>query len=182
MTGRFPFLAALALGVLCACDATEDPASDGPPPDLVSRTETGPAGNCFALEPIPAIYEQVPGQVQVVQAEIAEDGTVIRPPIYRNATVPRVVRPRGQMRFEVPCPDRLTPEFVSSVQRALEVRGLYAGPVSGRIGDATRAAIRAYQSERGLESDRLSLETARSLGLIEVELPEVADDEDRAIP
>ena len=31
---------------------------------------------------------------QVVQAEIAEDGTVLRPPIYRNTSVPKIVRPR----------------------------------------------------------------------------------------
>ncbi|SLN50457.1 Putative peptidoglycan binding domain protein [Roseivivax jejudonensis] len=171
MTGRFFPFAALTLAVLGACSASDRGTTPPADAETSQRTETGADGRCYAVEPIPAIYEQVPGQVQVVQAEIAEDGTVIRPPIYRNASVPRIVRPRGEIRFAVPCRERVTPELVASVQRALKVRGLYAGPVTGEIDAGTEAAIRAYQSDRGLDSGRLSLETARALGLIEVPRP-----------
>ncbi len=187
MTRRTALAAAL-LAALAACDATGPASGAGsafagapasaPParataqspdaaPQPAAAAKTGP---CHAVETTPAVYEQVPGQVQVVQAEIAEDGTVVRPPIYRNAPVPKLVTPRGEIRFEVPCPSRMTPEFVASVQRALAARGDFAGPVTGALDDPTRAAIRAYQSARGLDSDRLSLETARALGLVEVKI------------
>ncbi|WP_420324687.1 peptidoglycan-binding domain-containing protein [Mameliella sp.] len=163
----------LALVLLAACA----------PPQTVSREAHGPEatpplaehlddGTCQARDLRPAIYEHVMGEVQVVQAEIAEDGTVIRPPIYRKAPVPRLVRERAEITFEAPCPEDMTPEFISSVQRALAARGYFSGNVSGRMDAPTSAAVRRYQSERGLESAQLSLETARALGLVAVELPE----------
>jgi peptidoglycan hydrolase-like protein with peptidoglycan-binding domain len=63
----------------------------------------------------------------------------------------------------------MTPEFISSVQRALEARGYFTGTISGEMDPATTAAVRKYQKERGLESAQISLETARALGLIAVD-------------
>lgn len=158
--------------VLAACDAPQTVARDqqgpnGPPPQAEQMED----GTCRAREVTPAVYEHVMGEVQVVQAEIAEDGTVIRPPIYRKAPVPRVVQERGEISFEAPCPDQVTPEFIASVQRALAARSYFSGNVTGQLDAPTTAAIRKYQSERGLQSAQLSLETARALGLIAVELP-----------
>ncbi|WP_425098221.1 peptidoglycan-binding domain-containing protein [Tropicibacter sp. S64] len=124
---------------------------------------------CRASEQTPAVYEQVMGEVQVVQAEIAPDGTVLRPPIYRKAPVPRVVRPRAEISFEAPCPEALTPDFIASLQRALGARGYFAGNVTGTFDAPTAAAVERYQSDRGLASAQLSLETARSLGLVAVD-------------
>ena len=150
----------------------------GGPGDRATRAETDAVaatreadGTCRAREITPAIYEQVPGQVQVVQAELAPDGTVIRPPIYRNATVPRVVTPRGEIRFQVPCPEEMTPEFIGTVQRALLARGYYRGIITRRMDAATVEAVRRYQSERGLPSGHLALDTAQELGLIAIDLP-----------
>ncbi|MBS0126149.1 peptidoglycan-binding domain-containing protein [Thetidibacter halocola] len=169
---------ALALG---AC--TQGPVP-GRGPDAVSRADAPvgppplaePAGNghCIAREVTPAIYEQVMGEVQVVQAEIAPDGTVIRPAIYRKAPVPRIVRPRADLVFEAPCPATMTPDFIASVQRALAARGYFAGNVTGTLDAPTAAAIRRYQAERGLDSAQLSLETARALGLIAVAREDLA--------
>lgn len=167
-------LAALlaALTALASCSdpqavSRDTPPPEGPPP-LAEHTDDG---TCRARDVQPAIYEQIMGEVQVVQAEIAEDGTVLRPPIYRKAPVPRVVRERGEITFEAPCPEQMTPEFIASVQRALAARGYFAGNVTGTLDAPTTAALRAYQSERGLNSAQLSLETARALGLVAVELP-----------
>ncbi len=160
-----------ALAALCACAApvAEPPASRAAPMPGTPVAEHEADGTCRVRETTPAVYEQVMGEVQVVQAEIAEDGTVLRPPVYRKAPVPRVVRPRAEISFAAPCPEEMTPEFLSSVQRALTARGYFTGPVSGSMDAATAAAVRRYQSERGLESARLSVETARDLGLIAVE-------------
>ena len=152
-----------ALGVLSACAM---PAPEKP----------GAPERCWASETLqPAIYEQVMGEVQVVPAEIAADGTVLRAPVYRRAPVPRVVRPRDELRFEAPCPDALTPEFIASLQRALAARGLFDAPISGELDTATRSAIRGYQSARGLDSDRLSAGMARDLGLMPIILPTPSD-------
>ena len=158
----------LTAAVLAACTPVA-PGSEADAPAFVRAPDDG---HCYAAEPIPAVYEQVPGQVQVIQAEIAPDGTVIRPPIYRNATVPKLVRERSETRFKAPCPDQITPSFISSLQRALLARGYYSGEVTGSWTGGTRAALRRYQAERGLDSEQVSLDTARELGLSAVDLPE----------
>ncbi|WP_240705206.1 peptidoglycan-binding domain-containing protein [Pacificoceanicola onchidii] len=123
---------------------------------------------CRAREQTPAVYEQVMGEVQVVQAVLAPDGTVLRPPVYRKGPVPRIVRPRAEISFEAPCPEQMTPDFVASLQRALGARGYFAGNVTGQMDAPTAAALKRYQAERGLDSAQLSLETARALGLVAV--------------
>ncbi|MDU8913145.1 peptidoglycan-binding domain-containing protein [Aestuariicoccus sp. MJ-SS9] len=162
-----PAGAAAALTLLTACSGGDTVSRAQLAPEPPPQTQAAD-GSCWAHEITPAVYEQVMGEVQVVQAEIAPDGTVIRPPIYRRAPVPRVVQPRGEIRFEAPCAAMLTPEFIGSVQRALAARGYFRGPVTGRFDAATTAAIRSFQSERGLDSGQLSLETARTLGLVAV--------------
>lgn len=127
-------------------------------------------GRCQAREETPAVYEHVMGEVQVIQANIAADGTVISPPVYRRAPVPKVVRERSEYIFDAVCGHQMTPEFISTLQRALAARGYFGGNVTGWIDAPTSAAIRKYQADRGLDSRQLSLETARSLGLITVSL------------
>lgn len=67
--------------------------------------------------------------------------------------------------FRVPCPETVNTVFVSSLQRALQVRDYYDGPVTGRPDAATRDAVRAYQRDNGFDSPILTLDTARRLGL-----------------
>lgn len=78
---------------------------------------------------------------------------------------------REERLFAVPCPEVQTQDFVASVQRALAVRGLYAGPVNGRMDAETRRAVRAYQAPQGLDSDILTLDAARQLGLVAIARP-----------
>ena len=167
MTRRLALMSALLL--TCACTPADTVSRSASEIAAIASTQEAD-GTCWAREVTPAIYEQVPGQVQVVQAEIAADGTVLRPPIYRNATVPHVVRPRGELKFEAPCASQMTPEFIASVQRAFTARGYFSGPATGRMDRATIDAVRRYQKERGLDSGHLSIETARDLGLIAVDL------------
>lgn len=168
-------LSAGALLALAACASATGPAPENAtravavpisPPALAERTAHG---TCRTREVTPAVYEQVMGEVQVVQAQIADDGTVLNPPIYRRAPVPRLVRARSEISFEAPCPEVLTPEFIASLQRALAVRGYFAGNVTGLLDAPTTAAVRKYQSERGLDSGQVSIETARALGLVAIE-------------
>lgn len=68
--------------------------------------------------------------------------------------------------FAVPCPNVTDVYFWSTLQRALSVRGLYAGPVNGIEDEATREAIRRFQAPLGLDSAILSLDGARHLGIV----------------
>lgn len=158
-------LLATLLGLAAAGCATPPKTPDPAPAVAPTPDETG---RCWATEPVPAIYEQVGGEILVIPAETAPDGTVLRAPVYRRAMVPRLVRPRGEIRFETPCPALLTPGFVASLQRALAARGYYVGAPTGRMDAPTRSAVGQYQARHGLDSDQLSVETARDMGLIAV--------------
>jgi len=155
-----------ALIALAGCAQTVAPEADD--------AGAGPRANgqCTASEVTPAVYEQVMGQVMVVPEQRDAAGAVVHPPVYRNAPVPRLVRPRGEVRFPAPCPAQMTADFIASVQRALYARGYLTGTITREMDAATRAAIRRYQAERGLDSDQLSLDTARELGLVAVDLPQ----------
>ncbi len=166
-----PLIALSALALLSGCETT--PVA---PQAEVSRSaalgvtvEDRGNGDCWATEVTPAVYETVMGQIQVVQAEIAPDGTVLRAPIYRNAPVPKVVKPREELRFRAPCPSMMTPEFIGTLQRALRARGYFRSFTTSVYDAATRRGVLRYQSERGLQSGQLSLDTARELGLIAVD-------------
>lgn len=134
----------------------------------VARPEKDASGTCWAVETTPAEYEQVMGQVQVVPAQVDKWGNVLQPPVYRNGPVPKLVKPRGEYRFESPCPSAMTPDFISSLQRALFARGYSKSAITGTMDSATRDALARFQRERGLKSAQLSMDTARELGLVAV--------------
>lgn len=141
-------------------------------PDLIVSHAEGPPnaapGSCWGRDMTPAVVETVTEQVILQPAAIRSDGTVEAPPILRSETQQRIVRERREIWFETPCPNALTQEFTASVQRALAARGQYRGPETGQMDPRTRAAIRRFQSEQGLDSGVLSLAAARQLGLIAV--------------
>ena len=145
-----------------------------PEPGVREATTQGPAGaapgSCWGRTVSPAVIETVTEQVQVQPAQISSTGEIQALPIYRTETRQKIVTPRQDNWFETPCTDQLNVDFVATLQRALEARGLYSGEISGMYDDRTRAAMRRYQiAEGGPDSPVLALTTARSLGLIAVE-------------
>lgn len=168
-------ITALVLGctALVACDAVKTAAVDDPPePGVLEPTRNGPAGapegSCWGKTVSPAVVEQVRERIQIKPAKINPDGTIAKPPVYKNKDRQVIITPRQDNWFETPCADVLTPELISSLQRALQARGDYAGPITGMMDPATRAAITRMQTANGLASSVLSLETARLLGLVAV--------------
>ncbi len=124
-------------------------------------------GSCHARGVTPAILETVTQQVQEAPEVRDAYGTLIEPARFRTLTTTQIVRPRAERWFETPCALRRgDPEFVRQIQRALAVRGLYDGPVHGLYDVPTRAAVRSFQQERGLESGTLSTDAAKALGLV----------------
>ncbi|MGE4326533.1 MAG: peptidoglycan-binding protein [Pseudodonghicola sp.] len=160
-------LSALALIAVAAC-------APGGAPEVSRRSEEAPPGaapgTCWGKYVSPAVIETVTEQVVARPAKLNEDGSVLRPAVYKTETVQRIVRERVETWFERPCDEVLTEEFVASLQRALAVRNLYHGPVTGRMDSRTEAAVRRYQKPLGLDTGILTLETARKLGLVAIAL------------
>jgi Putative peptidoglycan binding domain len=136
--------------------------------DLRAETVRGdipvvPEGACWARDETPAVIETITDQ-------IAEDATPESDAGFRIETRQAIVKPRETIWFRTPCTDALTPDVVATLQRALAARGLFASSATGVLDAQTRSAIRAFQTPRGLNSDRLSLAVAQELGVIAADL------------
>ena len=165
----FVILAAVALS---GCQSTSPGTlnSDMDPGRFTAVAPPGaPPGTCWGKEVTPAIVETVTEQIILQPAEIGSDGTILRPAVYKTETRQAIVREREERWFQTPCPDVQTQEFVASLQRALLARGLYRGTITGVPDKRTRNAIRRYQKPLGLDSEVLSLSSARALGLVALE-------------
>lgn len=131
----------------------------GPPPGASTQA-------CFAQDETPATFETVSRTVRVAPARRDAAGRILEPARYETRHEQRQIGAREPIRFRTPCAADLTPGFVSSLQRALAARQLYAGPIDGQMTAPLRQAIRAYQEKLGIQSDTLSLDAAQRLGLV----------------
>ncbi|SOC09297.1 peptidoglycan-binding domain-containing protein [Rhodobacter maris] len=125
------------------------------------------APGCYHVERRPAVVETVTEHALVApEKRDPVSGVVLEPARYNTITEARIVEGGERLWFRRVCDADLTPEHIQTLQRALAARGLYAGPETGRIDRATTAAIRAYQSQRGLISPVLSQRAAEQMGVI----------------
>jgi len=122
-------------------------------------------GSCWGKDVTPAVIETVTEHIMLQPPEVTTDGRILEPALYKTESIQQIVKERKEIWFETPCEKVMDVEFLSSLQRALAARGLYRGPVTGRMGSATRHAVRRYQAPQGLDSSILSLAAARKLGL-----------------
>lgn len=163
-----PALVAALFLVACTENGTGVP-SNIDPISLATAPPNAAPGTCWGKTVTPAVIETVTRKVMLHPAEISSDGQVRVPPVYKEETQHAVIKPRSENWYEVPCAADLTPEFISSVQRALIARGYYRGPVTGDMTARTKDAVQRYQKDQGLNSRTLSMAAARKLGLIAVE-------------
>jgi hypothetical protein len=160
------FAACLTLGACVPAPQGENQSA----PVQVTNPGDGPAnakpGACYGKDVSPAVVEVVTDQVLIRPAQKTADGTITQPAVYRTETHQAIVQERREIFFEVPCAGVLTPDFVASLQRALKARGIYHGAVTGQLDARTRDAVRRFQRSNGLNTDILTMESARLLGLI----------------
>ncbi len=147
-----------------------DPGDEAVITDFTLGPPGAKPGACYGKDVTPAVIEQVTEQVLIAEPVIGPQGNIISPAEYEDHSSNRVVSGRKVIYFETPCPPRWTPSFIASVQRALQARGIYSGAITETLDQPTRRAIRAFQLQRGLNSSILSTESARALGLVEVDL------------
>ncbi|MBY6202501.1 peptidoglycan-binding protein [Maritalea mobilis] len=170
---RYPILLAALWGGLSACTPTTEEVFsaviDPVETDIQVTRGMGPPdadpNACYGREVTPAVIETVTEQVMLQPPQISTDGAVREPAIFMTETQQRIVQERRELWFETPCQAERDPEFIASLQRALEARGHYHGPINGEMDTRTRRAIRAYQRPQGLDSPILSLAAARQLGI-----------------
>ncbi|SLN31455.1 hypothetical protein AQS8620_01021 [Aquimixticola soesokkakensis] len=124
---------------------------------------------CFGKNETPAVIETVTVHVLDSPEQRDASGALTSGASYRTETRQEIVRERTVQWFETPCAEVFTPEFTATLQRALSVRGIYGGPISGEMDASTRRAVRVFQKGQGLDSAVLSLAVARKLGLLAVE-------------
>jgi hypothetical protein len=142
---------------LCACL----PAVDTPPAAPRKTSQ------CTSKMVTPAIIETVTQQIVVKPAQVDQAGNTLRPATYRTKTSQKIVRPRQTTEFAVLCASEQTPELITNLQRALAVRGVYNGPITGTYDAATSAAVRTYQAkDDGPDTPLLLRSTAQNLGLV----------------
>ena len=167
--GRAALAAGLAVA-LAGCGGTggSGVAAFSPDTDIVSRGEGPPDARpdaCYARDASRAVIETVTEQREVQPAQRDASGAVTSPAVYETRTEQQIVEERAEQWFETPCAAEDDPAFIAALQRALAARGQYDGPVTSRMDRRTRAAVRAFQVPRGLDSGVLSLAAARELGL-----------------
>ena len=170
MTPRL-ILAGSAALMLSACAQSGLPAvARFGEPDPVTTRGTPPPGSdptaCYGQDATPAVIETVTEQIMLQPPSVSTDGTVLYPAVYKTETRQAIVEERRELWFETPCSADLTPDFIASLQRALNVRDYYRGPINGEMTARTRRAIRAFQKPQGLDSAILSRAAARQLGLV----------------
>lgn len=159
-----------ALIALTACVSSEPAAAPAEgAADAASEAKAAPAKPeiCFATDKTPARFETTVEQILVSPEVKDAAGQVVTPASYRSETKQKQISASKSLRFETPCAEAMTPELISNLQRALNARALYSGAIDGRIGSKLSQAIRSYQrSAHQIDSAILSMEAARSLGLI----------------
>ena len=146
-------------------------------PEIASSNAEGPPnsapGTCWGRETRPAVIETVTEKELVKPAELDAEGVILSEAEFDVQTTQRIVENREEIWFETPCPDQVTPEFTTSLQRALAARGIYEGAMTGEMDGATRDAVRRFQNGSGLDSEILSLAASRKLGLLPYEIERV---------
>lgn len=167
---RSATLILLAAFALAACQSGQPVAQDmAQRADTVQPTLSGAArAGCWATDMIPAQAAPLLEEVVITPARTDAQGRVTEPAV--TAWRERMVEtgaPEERL-FAVPCPEVMNAEFIFALQRALSVRGLYSGSVTGEMDSATRQAVRAWQRPQGLDSGVLSLDAARQLGLVAI--------------
>ena len=112
---------------------------------------------------IPAQYRNVTKTVEATPSSVKR--TAI-PETYKTVTKTVEAAPARTVWTSVLCDVNTTPDVVRRLQTALKSAGHYSGPIDGIIGSETRRGIASYQAATGVQSDILTIESAKKLGII----------------
>ena len=153
----------LVIGTLCitrlsACNTT---AVD----EIARRT----SDQCYFEKITPAeISTQV--EPRLVQSEKRNTtGHLVSPAQYEITRTQTIIKPRSVTKIDAVCPEDMTPEFITSLQRAFQARELFSSTLTASIDMSTRRAILNFQTVRGVSSETVTKATAQALGLVVID-------------
>ena len=145
------FLAALTFA---ACDAPSSGSKRStldPIPTFSSRPDT-PNGACWHQLPGETVTETKEELVETRPAQFDAAGNEIAPAVFGKRQVETETALGNGAWFRKICTPTLSPEFISSLERALAARGYFKGRVTGTLSNRLKTAIQLYQSDAGLDT------------------------------
>jgi hypothetical protein len=112
---------------------------------------------------------EIPAEYKTVRVwkivEPPQTRRIPAPAQYETVTRRRLIRD-GRMEWRpILCETNVTPELVTSLQRALLEAGYDPGPIDGFLGRQTLRAVKSYQEAKGLPTGNLTIATLDALGL-----------------
>jgi peptidoglycan hydrolase-like protein with peptidoglycan-binding domain len=111
---------------------------------------------------IPAVYKTVRVKKMVSPPE---KRTIQIPAEYQTITKTEKTS-EGRMAWrQILCETNVSSGLITKVQMSLQRAGYNPGPIDGILGSRTRAAMKAYQQNKGLAEGELTYETIKSLGI-----------------
>ncbi|MBX2821567.1 MAG: peptidoglycan-binding protein [Rhodothermaceae bacterium] len=143
-------------------------------------------GEIMCLVEVPAEYKTVTKRVLKVPATTRK---VSIPAEYQTVRVRKLVESAKERAIDIPaeydtvvkrekisdsrmewqsilCQTNADREVISSLQRALKMRGYDPGRVDGVLGRETMDAVATYQRNKGIASGQLTMETLKSLNVL----------------
>ena len=111
------------------------------------------------------IFTQI--KTRLVQPEKRNTaGQLVLPAQYETIRTQTITKPRSVTKIDAVCPEDLTLEFIASLQRAFQARGLFFSTITGAMDTPTQRAILNFQTARGVVSATVMKATAQELGLV----------------
>ena len=112
---------------------------------------------------IPAQFRNVTKTVEATPASVKRTPV---PETYKTVSRTVEAAPARTVWTSVLCDVNTTPDVVRRLQTLLKSAGHYGGPIDGIIGSQTRRGIASYQASTGVQSDILTIDSAKKLGII----------------
>ena len=153
----------LVIGTLCitglsACNTTTV--------DEIARRSSD---QCYFEKITPAeISTQV--EPRLIQSEKRNTtGHLVSPAQYEITRTQAIIKPRSVTKIDAVCPEDMTPDFITSLQRAFQARELFSSTLTASMDMSTRRAILNFQTVRGVSSETVTKATAQALGLVVID-------------
>ena len=88
------------------------------------------------------------------------------PAQYETTRTQTITKPRSVTKIDAICPEDMTPEIITFLQRAFHARELFSSILTGSMDMSTRRAILNFQAVRRVSSATVTKATAQELGLV----------------
>ena len=96
-------------------------------------------------------------------------GQLVSPAQYETTRTQTITKPRSVTKIDAVCPEDMTPEFITSLQRAFQACELFLSTITGSMDMSTRRAILNFQTVRGVSSATVTKAAAQELGLVVID-------------